>query len=365
VAPKPPSRPVIEFAVATTDWSRSIVDEGFRLAMGGAGWIRFGQCVRFSMNRMMIGELLSSGQRLGVRLRGGDHASFPQTIFLQRHMEQKVINAVKQAINVGQFVINDVDDWFWGLHDENQAKDLVDPFKNPTSNIDHYKKILEASSLVTVSTPFLLEQMQEWGFPCRLVENSVSFHMFGMRRPRTGRPIVGWAGSTAHRSGDLQILQKPFDALKKLVRFHHTGHNSSYPWFADVVQLSRSDVSVSPMVGPTEYPKSLLFDIGVVPLSKHEFNDAKSWIKGLEYAAAGIPFIASPAREYVRLCKEYGIGRIARTHKEWVAHVEELSDPDIRQQEAQRQRAIIETHFDVKKMSRKWDEIARTPFSAA
>lgn len=364
MAPKPPAKPVIEIAVATTDWSRSILDDSFRFVLGGAGWIRFGQCVGFSMNRIVIGKLTTSADAVGVRAHGASYASFPPIVFMQRHMEERCTHIVRAATSRGQVVINDVDDWFWGLHDENQAKPLVDPKNNPGSNIDHYKRTLEASSLVTVSTPFLLERMKEWGLPCELVENCVSAHMFPIRRHRPGKPIVGWAGSTAHRSGDLGVLVKPFLKVQNLVRFHHTGHNDSYPWFADRVGIGRSEVTTLPMVAPADYPKCLPFDIGVVPLSKFEFNDAKSWIKGLEYAAAGIPFIASASHEYVRLKKEYKIGRIARSPKEWIEHIEELCDPSVRHEEAQRQREAIENSFNIKKMSRAWDGIAGDPFRA-
>jgi glycosyltransferase involved in cell wall biosynthesis len=362
MAPKPPSKPVIEYGVATTDWSRSIFDDSYRFVLGGAGWVRFGQCVRFSMNRMIIGQLSSVNGAIGVRAHGVDHASFPDTVFLQRHMEGKVVDLVKASTLSGQRVVNDLDDWFWGLHEQNQAKALVDPANNPTSNLDHYRAILESSSLVTVSTPFLLERMHEWGLPCRLVENCVSAHMFRVRQHRAKTPVVGWAGSTAHRSGDLQVLQKPFEKLRGAVRFHHTGHNDLYPWFADQVGVDRSEVTTLPMVGPGEYASSLSFDIGVVPLSKVDFNDAKSWIKGLEYAAAGIPFIASPSREYLRLRKDFKVGRIARTAKDWVEHVEELRDPEVRAEEGDRQRTVIEKCFGVKKMAREWDEIARNSF---
>jgi hypothetical protein len=38
--------------------------------------------------------------------------------------------------------------------------------------------------------------------------------------------------------------------------------------------------------------------VGLVPLTRGPFNEAKSYLKGLEYAAAGIPFIATPTEEY-------------------------------------------------------------------
>jgi hypothetical protein len=54
------------------------------------------------------------------------------------------------------------------------------------------------------------------------------------------------------------------------------------------------------------------------------FNHAKSFIKGLEYAAAGIPFVSSFSPEYEYLA-EHGVGRVAKTQDEWVYHLDELN----------------------------------------
>ncbi len=34
--------------------------------------------------------------------------------------------------------------------------------------------------------------------------------------------------------------------------------------------------------------------VGIAPLVDRPFNRSKSWIKGLEYSAFGLPFVASP-----------------------------------------------------------------------
>ena len=47
-----------------------------------------------------------------------------------------------------------------------------------------------------------------------------------------------------------------------------------------------------------DYPRMFRnIDIGIAPLSDVPFHHAKSAIKGLEYPAAGVPFIASPSPE--------------------------------------------------------------------
>jgi hypothetical protein len=304
-----------------------------------------------------MGDMVETSDWIGVRAQGGPEVVVPPVVFMQRFMDAKATRLVERAVKAGQFVVNDVDDWFWGLHPENQAYKACHPDLNPQSNIDHYQRTLMASSLVTVSTPFLAEQIASWGAEVRVIENRVSVHSFFARKHTSGKPIVGWAGSTGHRSGDLKILRKPFKALKGKVLFHHTGSLETNPTFASEVGLDESDVRTLPLLAPSEYPRGLVFDIGVIPLTDTPFNEAKSFCKALEYAAAGIPFIASPSREYKRLHDMYGLGRLASTADEWVQHITELMDPDVRATEALNQRAIVEEHFNVKAMAREWDSI--------
>lgn len=73
------------------------------------------------------------------------------------------------------------------------------------------------------------------------------------------------------------------------------------------------------------YP--LLWDplrVALCPLGSEAFSRAKSWVKPLEAAARGIPFVASDHVEY----RSLGFGRIAKTPGDWVRHLEELEDPE-------------------------------------
>jgi hypothetical protein len=97
-----------------------------------------------------------------------------------------------------------------------------------------------------------------------------------------------------------------------------------------MIKVDPSLVSTLPLVAPSEYPNSFTFDIGVVPLSNVPFNHAKSWIKGIEYAAAGVPFIASRLPEYQELKDKHGIGLVAKNPIQWRKQIESLADPELR-----------------------------------
>lgn len=64
------------------------------------------------------------------------------------------------------------------------------------------------------------------------------------------------------------------------------------------------------------------FDVGIVPLADTAFNRARSNVKAREYAAAGVPWLASPVGEYERLGKDEG-GQLVEDD-EWPAALEQL-----------------------------------------
>lgn len=328
--------------------------------MGGSGWARIGQLKGRTKNPWIVGTMMPNREErnsIGVAFwDNARHVDCP-VIVMQRYMGVEIPDAIAKARSSGQIVINDLDDWFWGLHPENNAYSMVDPLANPKSNIDHYKKSLSNSNVVVVSTQFLADKVTEWdiGSEIVVIGNAVNVDAFPVRKHRPGRIRVGWVGSTGHRSGDLQILRAPFSSLKN-VSFHHTGAHTSHVSFASKTGIKNRDLTELPLLAPHEYPYGFTFDVGVVPLVDIPFNHAKSNIKGLEYAAAGIPFVASPLPEYVKLAEEYGIGRIAKSAKDWQNHILELSSVGVRVEEADRQRELVK-QFSIKTQAKSWDEL--------
>jgi glycosyltransferase involved in cell wall biosynthesis len=96
-------------------------------------------------------------------------------------------------------------------------------------------------------------------------------------------------------------------------------------------------------------------DIGLVPLELSTFNEAKSCLKGLEYGACGIPFVASSTGEYVRLVAEAPVGLLADTPEEWRHALDLLvSDKETRRVMGANGRIIAE-RFSVERDWRLWE----------
>jgi len=338
---------------ATADWSNTVVEENGTPTPGGSHWIRIGQYLSHLTTDHAVGVLVYSNDLgiFGVTDPQGNHHLDCEIIYMQRWMLSGIPDNIKIAQSNGQSIVNDLDDWYWGLHDRHLAKPHIDPKKNKDENIDIYRQVIANSDLVVASTPFLVEKARNKLRAPNVVlfENHVDFDAFPQRKHDNGTTVIGWHGSTGHRSGDLDCLAQVFPSLEEeRFSFHHTGHSHQHPPFWDEVKVPQSRVNIYPMVSPTKIPKMLPFDIGVAPLTDTPFNHAKSWIKPLEYAAAGIPFVMSKSPEYIRFKEEYGVGRIAKKYIDWVKHLEKLSDPDARLEEAQQNQEALK-NLDVKK----------------
>lgn len=355
---------VMKIGFATNDWSRTLKYKDGTPCLGGSGHVRTGQYImplRSIGYDVVIGVLAfnSKTKRFGVHdFYGHDHFDC-DVMVLQRYMHQDVLRDMRLVMDKGQIILNDVDDWYWGLSDHNAAKSMTDPSKNPTENIEHYKNILKECSGIISSTPFLTDKLKQWNQNTAMQQNYVDIDAFDKRKhSRIEKPIVGWMGSTAHRSGDLHILRGYAQRLNTKVKWHHTGHVDSvhFPKFWDEIKVPAGNVSRTNFLNPKELKEGMKFDIGLVPLTDIPFNSAKSWIKGIEYAAGGIPFVASPLDEYVRLQEEYGIGILAKKPRDYIKHIESLLDYDYRKSEADKNYEAVQS-LNIKIGARKLSKV--------
>jgi len=291
---------------------------------------------------------------IGVAHEDGMLAGWDVSV-LKLLMHESIPDLIRVMQGKGERVIVDIDDFHFGLDPENVAYHATNPHANPSSNRAFYEIGIRAADTVTVSTGFLADFYARRVRDVRIIRNGLDVDRFTMvEQPEV--PVFGWVGATWWRSGDIEILADwlPGFVSDHGVGVHHAGHIPNEPrHFAVRAGLRR--VSTRLMCTISEYP-SLLggFHVGLVPLARKPFNEAKSNLKGLEYAAAGVPFIATPTEEY-RLLHETGVGRLAETPDEWRDHAMELLDPVVRREEAVRQREIVERVWHIRERGPEWD----------
>ena len=191
-----------------------------------------------------------------------------------------------------------------------------------------------------------------------LVRNGIDLPRWRQRNDHSRwLPKVGWVGATPWRSMDLETMSPWFGQFleKNHLSFHHSGHIINASVAKDQLGIQKTvKTSNEPMKVISQYPELFRkIDIGIVPLNNIGFNHAKSTIKGLEYAAAGVPFIASYSPEYA-LLEEQGIGRVANNPQEWIGHLEELLDPKVRKEDVERNLENLKTTHTMEIRGNDW-----------
>ena len=305
---------------------------------GGSGWARIGQYIQPLSEQfdLVVGSLFFEKDHFCLRTEDYGREIEPDVLVLQRYMHDTLTDHISQARAAGQFIINDVDDWYWGLDPSNKAFLSCHPKHNPTENFNHYRKVIGASDLVMVSTPFLEERMREINPNIVRVPNYVdTLRFYDNGYDDSDTPLVGWAGSTDHRSGDLEILRGIITPMwqRGEIKIQHSGHVEGHASFAAAIGAPEDAVEKLNLVEARDYPSILTMDVGIAPLRDVLFNHAKSEIKLLEYSASGIPWVASPLSAYSALQQELGIGRLAKKPQHWINHLRALRDPDTRREE--------------------------------
>lgn len=329
------------------------------LTPGGCGYYR---CI---LPMLVCGQRAHAGRMtwdpirgFGIRDTDSTGVFGFKTIVLKLMMDKRIPKQIELAKNLGQRILIDLDDFFEGLTPTNRAYSVTDPLENKKSNRDHYRRSIALADLITVSTPFLLDYYGSQRDGVVMVRNGVNVNQFNQVRHTRSKPVIGWVGATAYRNSDLEQLTEwlPQFLESHDLMIHHAGHSEDAPSFAEITGVDRHRVTTSPIVPINNYPSGFKFDIGLVPLRDIAFNHAKSNIKGLEYAAAGIPFVASDVPEY-RLLHEDGVGHIARTAEEWVAQMEHLLVYDNRRSEAVRCYKTVTERWSIQSKAADWQKV--------
>jgi glycosyltransferase involved in cell wall biosynthesis len=284
-------------------------------------------------------------------------------------MHQRVLEEMHKAKAMGQIIVVDIDDWHDGLEKTNRAYDVTDPEKSPENNRDIYNKIIALADAIVVSTPFLGDYYSKFNDNVFMVRNGIDLDRWKRNKVNfVDKPTIGWVGATPWRSSDLESVADSVGSFinSNGLKFHHSGHlQTNAAHAADQLGISADSTTTLPLVPILDYPKLFApIDIGIVPLNDVQFNHAKSFIKGLEYVAAGIPFISSWSPEY-EFMASYGVGRVARNKSEWDYHLNELMDPSMRKDEVEENLANVKNLFTMEKRGAEWNHVYRSILEGA
>lgn len=241
-------------------------------------------------------------------------------VVLQRVTHENLVGVIEVLRARGTAVVVDVDDDLSTIHPSNPAWPMLHPrLEKEGSSKQHSWRNLDAAcraaTLVTATTPALTARYAPHG-RARVFANYLASHYYGLER--VDSDLIGWPASLASHPNDPDVVGS---AVSRIVNDGATFHSvSTAAGVARAFGIHESEERVTRVDGvidlldwPAEISK---LGIGIAPLADTKFNHSKSWLKPLELAAVGVPWVGSPRAEYRRL-HELGCGVLADKPGEW------------------------------------------------
>lgn len=234
----------------------------------------------------------------------------------------------------GVAVVVDMDDDLDRIDQRNAAFWALHPKTDTRHTTRTAAQACADATMVTVSTPALLKRYAPDGNGV-VLPNYVPSEFFTV--PRQDSTVVGWGGSIHSHPGDLQVMG---DAAARLMR---EGHQFRVVGPPDGVRKALSLPQEPDTTWALPIDRWMLglstLGVGVAPLADTAFNQAKSRLKPLEYAAAGVPAVFSPRPDYSALHAESGIGVPAVKPRDWYRELKRLAtDHPYRQEKSEADR---------------------------
>lgn len=194
------------------------------------------------------------------------------------------------------------------------------------------RRCLRLADMVTVSTPYLAEQIEEFNDNVVVLQNHINGELIveseRWQKELPTRPLtVGWQGGTSHLMDMVTIA----DPLRQVladnpdVEMHFAGFD-----YSPLVKRTCRWSTWQPDVWE-HYKATSHFDIALAPLADHPFNRSKSHLKALEAAAMGQPIVASDSLPYRDFVIDGKTGFLVSSEEDWYARINELiHDDDMR-----------------------------------
>jgi glycosyltransferase involved in cell wall biosynthesis len=185
-----------------------------------------------------------------------------------------------------------------------------------------FEAIVRAADLVLAGSDDLAELARPLNDDVRVIPTAVDLERIRPREEPVGpwRPAatLGWIGSSA----TLPYLRDLRPALEAMARQER---HVKLRIVADAsLAVDGVDVEWKPWRESDEAADLASFDVGLAPLSDDPWARGKCGFRLLQYAAAGVPAVASPVGAQARILVDGESGWFARSQDEWAERTIEL-----------------------------------------
>jgi glycosyltransferase involved in cell wall biosynthesis len=230
----------------------------------------------------------------------------------------------------------DTDDAIWEAHDQPHS------WWTRRRNAHRLRAMMQLVDCCTVANEELAKHLRPLSRRVHVVPMALDSKYWAPRGEQDeSRPVcIGWAGAPVN----LPYLLQLEDALRRL--------KATRPEVEIVIYSGQKPEWASPLefrhvpYKPGRDPQVIRdFDIGLLPLPDNPFSAGKSPIKAIQYAASGIPCLATPVGATREIVIDQETGMYARNPEEWFAGLLALVDnPMLRESMGLNARRRFERH---------------------
>lgn len=232
--------------------------------------------------------------------------------------------------------VYEIDDNLFCLHDEH-APSVRDFWTR--ERLETVGRAASMADVVTVTTQHLAEVMRKFNREVHIIPNFIDKSVLGipalLNKPKTGETVIGYQAASNHG----RDFREAWPSIERLLRREPSAYFASLG--TSYVDSTTETVAAKMRHVPwierdwDRYYRSVAsFDVGIAPLSDNRFNSSKSHVKALEYAAVGIPTVASRMLPYVDFIQDGQTGFLIPPGSDhlWHKRLRELANEPILRQ---------------------------------
>jgi glycosyltransferase involved in cell wall biosynthesis len=239
-------------------------------------------------------------------------------VHIHRYIDDELFLAVRRVKEQGVGVVWDNDDDVLSVPKQNpRYKKYGGPRQRQTTA--GVARMVQLADVVTTPSAVLAAQYRRLGATdVRVLENYLPPQFSGVRPRKHDGIVIGWIAGLEHQL-DYQALRLREILLQLLeshsdLKIHSVGLGLGLP---------AESYECIPLCAFLELARIAAgYDIGIAPLADVPFSRARSNVKLKEYAAAGVPWLASSVGPYAGLGEAQG-GRLVAADR-WREELERL-----------------------------------------
>lgn len=291
-----------------------------------------------------------------------DHIDQADIVVFQANGTSQAVQMFKYAKDQGKPVVVETDDNLHAISPNNKGG--YGAWNPATLYLHRWNDMVRKADAMTVSTPQLARDHFPYNKNIYVLPNYLDEEKWMIQKTKSKDAYlrIGWAGGNAH-GDDLRLVAKVVEQIvhdhKDKVKFETMGmlKQELKDTFAGLEEFSERCPKCNyqgdsiPHPGDTldNYPTILAtfgWDIGLAPIIDTAFNCSKSDLKLKEYAALGVPVVASEVTPYIEAKKLGCRVLLAKTYEEWYNSIKELMEnPDLRKEIADANKSWVSEYW--------------------